>query len=85
MKNYDPIALCEYYEPLEYLSKEIMRKWKRESEPAPEPYYDTEPDGEMFFYIGNTRIKVSEHFNDYGKTIDELLKDVIKYSAKSAL
>ena len=85
MNNYDPIDLCECYEPLEYLPKEILRAWKRESEPVPEPYYGTEPDGEKFFYIGNTKIKVSEHFNDKGKTIEELLEDVIKYSAKSSL
>ena len=85
MKNQDLIDLCECYEPLDFPSKEILRAWKRENEPVPEPYYGTEPDGEMFFYIGNTRIKVSEHFNDHGKTINDLLEDAIKYSAKSSL
>ena len=85
MKDYVSIDLCECYEPLEYLPKEILEGWKRESEPVPEPFYGTEPDGEMFFYVGNTRIKVSEHFNDKGKSIEELLEDVIKYSAKSSL
>ena len=85
MNNHDPIDLCECYEPLEYLPKEILQAWKRENEPLPEPYYGTEPDGEMYFYVGNTRIKVSEHFNDHGKTINDLIEDVIKYSAKSSL
>ena len=85
MNNYDPIDLCECYEPLDFPSKEILRAWKRENEPLPEPYYGTEPDGEMYFYVGNTRIKVSEHFNDHGKTINDLIEDVIKYSAKSSL
>ena len=85
MKDYESIDLCECYEPLDFPSKEILRAWKREGEPKPEPYYGTEPDGEMFFYIGNTRIKVSEHFNDKGKSIEDLLEDVIKYSAKSSL
>ena len=85
MKNYESIDLCECYEPLEYLPKEILRAWKRESEPVPEPFYGTELDGEKFFYIGNTRIKVSEHFNDKGKSIEDLLEDVIKYSVKSLL
>ena len=84
MKNYESIDLCECYDPLEYLPKEILRAWKRESEPVPEPFYGTEPDGEMLFYVGNTRIKVSEHFNDHGKTINDLLEDAIKYYAKSA-
>ena len=41
MNNYDPIDLCECYEPLECLSKEILRDWKLENEPLPEPYYGT--------------------------------------------
>ena len=85
MKDYVSIDLCECYEPLEYLPKEILKGWKRESEPVPEPYYGTESDGEMFFYVGNSKIKVSEHFNDKGKSIEELLENVIKYSAKSSL
>ena len=35
----------------------------------------------MYFYYGNTRIKVSEHFSDKGKPIGMLLEDVIRYSA----
>ena len=62
-----------------------MQAWKREGEPLPEPYYGTEPNGEMYFYIGNTKIKVSEHFAKYGKPLEDLLEDVIKYSAKSSL
>ncbi len=85
MKEYESIDLCECYESLEYLPKEILRAWKRESEPVPKPYYGTEPDGEMYFYIGNTRIKVSEHFAKDGKPLENLLEDIIKYSAKSAL
>ena len=85
MDNYNPIDLCECYEPLDFPSKEILRAWKRESEPVPEPFYGTELDGEKFFYIGNTRIKVSEHFNKDGKPLEDLLEDVIKYSVKSSL
>ena len=85
MKDYESIDLCECYEPLDFPSKEILRAWKHENEPKPEPYYGTEPDGEMFFYVGNSRIKVSEHFNNHGKTINDLLEDVIKYSAKLPL
>ena len=85
MKNQDLIDLCECYEPLDFPPKEILRAWKRESEPKPEPYYGTEPGGEKFFYIGNTRIKVSEHFAKDGKRLEDLLEDVIKYSAKLSL
>ncbi len=36
-------------------------------------------------YIGNTKIKVSEHFAKDGKPLEALLEDVIKYYAKSSL
>ena len=85
MKDYESIDLCECYEPLDFPPKEILRDWKQENEPKPEPYYGTELDGEKFFYIGNTRIKVSEHFNKDGKRLEDLLEDVIKYSAKLSL
>ena len=84
MKNQDLIDLCECYEPMEYLPKEIFQAWKRENEPVSEQYYGTEPDGEMFFYIGNTRIKVSEHFNDNGKPLEDLLEDLITFSDKNS-
>ena len=77
-------TFASVYEPLDFPSKEILRAWKHENEPL-EPYYGTEPDGEMFFYVGNSRIKVSEHFAKDGKPLEDLLEDVIKYSAKSSL
>ena len=85
MKDFESIDLCECYEPMDFPSKDILKGWKRESEPVPEPYYGTEPDGEKYFYVGNTRIKVSEHFAKDGKPLDNLLEDIIKYSAKSSL
>ena len=81
MKNYESIDLCEFYEPIEYLPKELLQAWKRENE----PYYGTELDGEMFFYVGNTKIKVTEHFAKDSKPLENLLEDIIKYSAKSSL
>jgi hypothetical protein len=36
-----------------------------------------------YFVIGNTRIRVTEHFADDGKTIDSLIEDVIRYTAGS--
>jgi hypothetical protein len=34
-----------------------------------------------YFVIGNTRIRVTEHFADDGRTIDGLIEDVIRYAA----
>ena len=38
----------------------------------------------QYFIYGNTRIKITEHFPDVGKTLDELLADVIQYAAQAA-
>ena len=35
----------------------------------------------LYFYYGNTRIRVAEHFNDNGKPIGTLIENVIRYSA----
>ena len=35
----------------------------------------------LYFYHGNSRIRVAEHFNDKGKPIGTLFEDVIRYSA----
>ena len=48
MNNYNPIDLCECYEPLDFPPKEILQVWKHENEPLPEPYYGIEPDDENF-------------------------------------
>lgn len=39
----------------------------------------------QYFTCGNTRIKITEHFPDVGKTLNELLADVIQYVAKAAV
>lgn len=41
-------------------------------------------DGTLYFLYGNTRIKVTEHFAENGKTVVDLLEDVILYEAKCA-
>lgn len=38
----------------------------------------------QYFIYGNMRIKITEHFPDVGKTLGELLADVIQYAAKAA-
>lgn len=37
----------------------------------------------QYFIYDNTRIKITEHFPDVGKTLNELLADVIQYAAKA--
>ena len=39
--------------------------------------------GQTYFQIGKTRIKVTEHFPEAGPSIADQLVDVITYSARS--
>ena len=61
---------------------ENLRKKRTEKEKAVPIYYGVEPDGTMYFYHGNTKIKVTEHFSDSGKPISALLEDVVQYTAE---
>ena len=45
-------------------------------------YYATGQDGCLYHYCGKTRIKVSEHFSDHGKSVGELIENVILHTAK---
>lgn len=40
-----------------------------------------EINGVTYFVVGNTRIKVTEHFAPNGKPLPDLLEDVIRYAA----
>ena len=77
------IDICSCYEPIFYPPREVLDEWNNPK--TPEPFYGTELDGTTHFYIGNTRIKVSEHFNDRGKGIGNLLEDVISFSKNLSL
>ena len=84
---YEPIDLCACYDPIFEPPQEQIDEWNaaREAkfeEPDEVPtYYVTDEYGTLYFYYGNTRIKVAEHFNDSGKPIGALIEDVIRYSA----
>ena len=40
--------------------------------------------GTLYFVVGKTRIKVTEHFPKKGPQLSDLLEDVITYTAKTA-
>ena len=44
--------------------------------------YRYSKDGQLYFIHGKTRIKVTEHFPEGGKSLNTLLEDVIQFSAK---
>ena len=80
---YEPIDLCACYEPMLEPPQEFIDEWKAaHDEPDGVPtFYVTDEYGTLYFYYGNTRIRVAEHFNDKGKPIGALIEDVIRYSA----
>ena len=89
--EYEPIDLCECYEPLFYPPLELVEEWRKRREalwkdkfePTLEntSHYGAELDGTTYFYCGNTRIKVTEHFAGNGKPMESLIEDVIRFSA----
>ena len=88
---YEPIDRCACYEPEEEIPAELLEEWRREYEerwgvepedtPENRAFYLVEPDGTTYLYIGNTRIKVSEHFAVKGKPMGKLIENVIEYAA----
>ena len=84
---YEPIDLCACYEPIIIAPQELIDEWQAAhnaeiKEPDEVPtYYVTDEYGTLYFYYGNTRIRVAEHFNDRGKPIGTLIENVIRYSA----
>ena len=72
----DFIEECQRY----WESSDRMRKAK---EKAPQIFYAIEFDGTMYFYHGNTRIKVTEHFSDHGRTMTDLMEDVVQFAAQN--
>ena len=77
---FDPI----FEPPIDFL--EEWRSWEDEPEPTLKntSVYVIEPDGIQYFYCGNTRIRVSEHFSQSGKPMDTLIENVVQYAARNA-
>lgn len=81
---YEPIDLYACYEPMIEAPQELLDEWQARyaAEPDGVPtFYVTNEYGTLYFYYGNTRIKVAEHFNDRGKSIGTLIENVIRYAA----
>ena len=47
-----------------------------------EGYYTEDENGQLYFHIGRTRIKVIEHFPDEGETIIDRLESLILSEAR---
>ena len=68
---YEPIDLCACYEPMFEAPQELIDEWKAAcAEPDEVPTFYVEDEyGTLYFYHGNTRIRVAEHFNDNGNPL----------------
>ncbi len=89
---YESIDLCTCYEPFIKPSPEQLEEWRMywyNQSPAPTldntSFYAIELDGTEYYYCGNTRIKVSEHFADNGKTMNELIENTVRYVGKTRI
>lgn len=45
----------------------------------------TDTDGNQYFIFGKSRIKITEHFADKGKSIDDLISDLIRAKIKEQI
>lgn len=45
----------------------------------------TDNDGNQYFVLGRTRIKITEHFADNGKSINELVTDLVEAKIKEKI
>lgn len=51
--------------------------------PAVPTFYMRDEDGTLYFYHGKSRIRVSEHFRQQGKTFGEIAADAIRFEARA--
>ncbi len=81
-KKEDPYDLCTCYEPSEPTPEEFIDPGDREPTLADTAFYLTDENGIEYYCCGNTKIKITEHFAEDGKSMGELLEDLIIREAK---
>ena len=75
-KKEDPYDLCTCYEPTEPTPEEFIDPGDREPTIADTAFYLTDENGIEYYCCGNTKIKITEHFAEDGKSMGELLEDL---------
>ncbi len=91
--TYDVIDLntpfWDYEQPSRTTLREFEKYWdqywkEREKQytDMDKAFYAVDEDGQEYFYIGKNRIKITEHFPEKGKTMGELIEDLILYAAR---
>ena len=81
-KKTDPYDLYACYEPTELVPEEFIDPDERNPTLENTSIYMTDEDGIEYYCCGNTKIKITEHFAEEGKTMGELLEDLIIREAK---
>lgn len=89
--NYELDIWSSYFNPIFSPPPEVIKEWNLQFDDdwdEPEPtlentsVYFTE-DGVNYLIVGKTIIPVSEYFADSGKTVNEVIEDVIRYAVKT--
>ena len=83
-KKEDPYDLCACYEPTEPVPEEFIDPDERKPTLENSSFYMIDADGTLYYFCGNTRIKVTEHFSESGKTLGELMEEMVLREAKKA-
>ena len=84
MKKKDPYDLCACYEPTEPVPEEFIDPGDREPTLADKAIYIIDENGVEYYCCGNTKIKITEHFAEEGKTMGQLLEEFIIREAKKS-
>lgn len=80
--SYDPYDLCTCYEPEEPIPEEFVEKPEPKKTLENTAHYATDIDGTEYYYCGNSCIHITEHFAEEGKTVGELMEELILRKAK---
>lgn len=81
---YEPVDLCACFDPMFDPPAEQLSAWDSS---VPEPtlentaFYTADSNGVQYFYCGNTRIRVTEHFASRGKEMEHFMEDAIQFAA----
>ena len=70
------------YEPEEPIPEEFVEKPEPKKTLENTAHYATDIDGTEYYYCGNSCIHITEHFAEEGKTVGELMEELILRKAK---